>query len=368
MLLWPILKRVLRMLGVLWAASFGAFLLTNFIPGDPIAAVYGETATPEQMAHARAQLGLDLPVWERYLSWLAGVVRFDFGETLVPPVLAVSTIMTGALGVTLQLAVMAMLITLVISVPLGALAAYYEGSALDKLIAGTSFGLLSLPPFVLGLFLILLMVFNVEAVQMVALVLGLAATAYLLFSRRRSRSRGPKQWLWAAVPALLGVLAYFFLPAMPRQGWISPGDDLIGSLRHAFLPALTMSLSVIPLWSQLLRADMIVTLRQDFITVARARGATPVQIVIREALRPSLFSLVTVAAISFGTLIAGSVIVETIFGLPGLGRTLVVAVTESDYPVVQAGILIAASAFVILNTLVDVTYSLLDPRIRRGAH
>lgn len=351
----------------MWFVSVASFVLVELIPGDPIANVYGDTATPEQIAHIRNQLGLDKPMVERYASWAKGVLTLNFGETLVPPIRPVTTLMSHAVPVTLQLALMAVIFSLLVGLPLGALAACYEGSAVDKLIGGVSFALLSIPSFVGGLALILLFVFNGDTVRQILLFAGLASSIFLFVKGlRTSSSHTAVSYILFLLPAVAGLLIYLYLPNFPRQGWVSPFESPAASLKHSFLPALAISIGVIPLYAQLLRADMQVTLKQNFIMIARAKGASPFQIVFREALRPSLFSLITVAALSFGTMLAGSVIVETIFNLPGLGKTIVTAIIQSDYVVVQAGVLITAFVFVILNTLVDLTYALLDPRVRRA--
>ncbi|MFC0281349.1 ABC transporter permease [Falsigemmobacter intermedius] len=363
-------RRLFRLALILWVVSILTFLMMELIPGDPVANVYGDTATPEQIAHLRSQLGLDQPLVTRYLNWASGVLRLDFGQSLLPPVNDVSKIMAASLPVTLQLSLMAVLMSLCIGLPMGAIAAYFEGTAFDRMISGISFGMLSLPSFVAGLLLINLLVFNITLSRWLLLGAGALVTGALLRTLWQMRGGLEKPQLGALLSLLplgVGVLLWLTLPAFPRQGWVPISKSLTENLRHAFLPALTMAISVIPLYAQLLRSDMQSTLRQNFIMIARAKGATPLQIVLREALRPSLFSLVTVAALSFGTLLAGSVIVETIFNLPGLGKVVVNAIILSDYIIVQTGVLIAATIFVLLNAAVDLTYVLLDPRIRRAA-
>ena len=185
---------------------------------------------------------------------------------------------------------------------------------------------------------------------------------------RRRELRSVGSWLAALLPGVLGVILWATLPQFPRQGWVPISEGLGPNLRSAFLPALTLALGLIPLFVQLLRSDMVRTLGQNFIVIARAKGMPERHIIVREALRPSLFSLVTVAGLVTGSLLGGSVIVETLFGLNGLGRVTVNAIQSKDYPVVQAGVIIAAAIFLLINTLVDFTYYLLEPRIRRAGH
>lgn len=221
----------------------------------------------------------------------------------------------------------------------------------------------------LALILIRLFVFDVDRVKQAALVLGVVWTLWLVVAAVRSGAAGgllrPAALARTLAPAGLGLLLFATLPAFPREGWVSLGDGVGQNLLHAFLPSFTLALGMMPLYAQLLRTDMIATLRQNFITVSRAKGMPPGHIVFKEALRPSMFSLVTVAGITFGNLVGGSVIVETIFGLPGLGRVLITAIEAKDFAVVQIAVLVAATLFLLLNTIVDITYTFLDPRIRR---
>lgn len=361
--------RVLRMIAVLWMVSIATFSLIVLLPGDPVRAILGQQATDEQVAHVTEQLGLDRPLVERYLDWIGGVVRLDFGETLLKPVQPVSEVVGNALPVTLQLALMAILFGLAGGLLLGSLAAYYAGSRLDRAISSGSFALIAIPAFVMGLLLIRLFVFDNELAKQIALGLGLLGSALMLWGRLRPgglRPETPGGWLVAGLPLLVGAALFMLLPDFPREGWVALSESLGENVLHASLPALTLALGLVPLYAQVLRTDMIQTLRQSFITVARAKGMTPRHIVVKEALRPSLFALITVAGLSFGNLVGGAIVVETIFGLPGLGRLLITSIQAKDYAVVQAAVLVAAGLFLMLNTLVDITYSILDPRLRRA--
>lgn len=361
--------RVLRMIAVLWMVSIATFSLIVLLPGDPVRAILGQQATDEQVAHVTQQLGLDRPLIERYLDWIGGVVRLDFGETLLKPVQSVSEVVGNALPVTLQLALMAIVFGLAGGLLLGSLAAYHAGSRLDRAISSGSFALIAIPAFVMGLLLIRLFVFDNELAKQIALGLGLLGSALMLWARLRPgglRPETPGGWLIAGLPLLVGAALFVLLPDFPREGWVDLSESLGKNVLHASLPALTLALGLVPLYAQVLRTDMIQTLRQSFITVARAKGMTPRHIVIKEALRPSLFALITVAGLSFGNLVGGAIVVETIFGLPGLGRLLITSIQAKDYAVVQAAVLVAAALFLMLNTLVDITYSILDPRLRRA--
>jgi peptide/nickel transport system permease protein len=363
-----ILVRLLRMIGVLWVVSVATFSLVVLLPGDPVRAILGQQATDEQVAHVSRELGLDRPLVERYLDWIGGVLHLDFGDTLLQPVQPVSEVVGNALPITLQLAVMALLLGLAGGVLLGSLAGYHSGSRLDRAISSGSFALVAIPAFVMGLLLIRLFVFDGDLARRLAVMIGVLGSALLLRARLRPGARPdrPTGYLVVGWPILAGVLVFLLMPDFPREGWVAITENPGKNLLHAALPSLTLALGLVPLYAQMLRSDMIQTLRQSFITVARAKGMTPRHIVLREALRPSMFALVTVAGLSFGNLVGGAVVVETIFGLPGLGRLLITSIQAKDFAVVQASVLIAACLFLLLNTIVDITYSLLDPRLRRA--
>jgi peptide/nickel transport system permease protein len=212
---------------------------------------------------------------------------------------------------------MAIAMALTVSIPLAIWSAYRAGSRFDRFMSATMFGLISVPAFVAGLLLLL-------------------------------------------------VLAVYWR-VFPYGQWSRPSEaGWATNLHHAFLPALTLALNEIAVFTRLLRGDMISTLRGDFILAAKAKGMPTRHILVREALRPSSFSLVTLAGVSLGRLIGGTVIVEQVFALPGLGRTIVDAATKNDYKLVQGGVLVIAAGYIIINLVVDILYGLLDPRIRRG--
>jgi peptide/nickel transport system permease protein len=211
---------------------------------------------------------------------------------------------------------MAVVLALAVAIPLGTLSAYKAGSTVDRAITGTSFGLLSVPSFLMAILLILVF----------AETLG---------------------WL-------------------PATGWTRLTNDPVENLRGAILPALALAIGEMAVYTRLLRADMISTLQQDSITMARAKGLPPSRILFRHALRPSSFSLITVVGLQIGAIISGAVLVETIFAVPGVGRLLVDSILQRDLIMVQGIALVVAASFVIVNLLVDVVYMLLDPRIRHG--
>ena len=243
-------------------------------------------------------------------------MRGDLGTSLVLPRLPVADRIRAAIPVTAQLALMAVVMALAIAVPVAAIAAYREGGLFDRASSAISYGLLSIPSFVKALTL--------------ALILTLTFDIF------------------------------------PRAQWsrLTADDGLTSNLHHAFLPALTLALALAAQYITILREDMLLTLRENYIDFARSKGLSTRYIMIRHALRPSLFSLVTLSTINLGHLLGGTVIVEAIFGLPGLGSLVVGAVNANDVPLVQGIVLVIAVIFVVLNSLVDLVYFALDPRTR----
>lgn len=310
-------SRLLRALVVLFLVSTGTFFLVALIPGSPEFAVLGAEAPASEYARVRAELGLDDPAFQRYVGWLTSAVQGDFGNTLIPPVEPVSNRLARALPVSVQLAVMSMVIALSVSVPAALIAVKRPGGRLDRAISATAFGFVSVPTFLSAVILILL----------------LAVTWQIL----------------------------------PDQLWVRPtSGGWAQNLRHAFLPAFAVSLTEIGIFTRLLRNDLLTTLKEDYILAARSRGLPPRHVLIREALKPSSFSLITLVGVVFARMIGGTVIVEQIFSLPGLGRLVISSAQLQDIRVVQAAVLIIAVGYVMVNATVDLTYALLDPRIRRG--
>ena len=307
--------RLLQLVPVLFLVSVATFSITELLPGDPVIAILGENADPETYAALRAELRLDEPVVQRYLDWASDAIHGDLG-TSIRSHQPVTEAFRERLPVTLQLAVMATFMGLLVAIPLGAWSAYRAGKFSDRLATTTSFALVGLPPFLMGLLL----------VYMFALY---------------------KQWF-------------------PVTGWVYISESFTGNLRHAFLPALALALTEIAIYTQLLRADMFATLQQDYILAAKARGMPTRHVLMREALRPSSFSLITLAGVNLGRLIGGTVIIEALFALPGVGRLVIQAIPQKDYPVLQGSVLILATAYLFINTAVDLSYSFIDPRIRRG--
>lgn len=309
------LVRLLELAAVLLIVSFGVFLMVALIPGDPAVAILGEGKPPEQYDALRMELGLNDPVLQRYFDWLGGAVTGDLGRSIMPPQTPVTERLLAALPVSLQLASMGLVIAVVVAIPLALWAAARQGGLIDRIIGATMFGLLSVPSFLAGLLLIMFLV-------------------------------NDQGWF-------------------PRSQWVRMSESVTGNLHHAILPAIVIALSEIALFTRILRNDLVVTLQEDFVLSARAKGLPPWRIMVGDALRPSSFSLVTLLGISTGRLIGSTVIVEYLFALPGMGSLVVTGAQTGNFPIVQGAVLVTAIIYVLVNTCVDLSYGFLDPRTRR---
>jgi peptide/nickel transport system permease protein len=308
-------RRLLYLVPVLVAVSLLTFLIASLLPGDLAYVILGDQATPENVSALRHDMGLDQPVWWRYLGWLGNIVQGDFGKSFRTGQTVLRAV-SERLPVSLELMILAEIIGLAIGVPIAIACAARSGGVFDRFMTGTAFAMLSVPTFLSAILLI-----------------------YLLAVELR--------WL-------------------PATGYIPFGEDPIGNLRFMVLPALTLALAEWPGIMRVLRSDMIATLQEDYIALARAKGLKPFRILFVHALKPSSLTLVTVTGINIGRLIGGALIVETIFALPGIGRLLVGAIYTRDLIILQGVVLIVAAGFVLMNFVVDMLYAVLDPRIRHG--
>lgn len=305
--------KLLHLALVLVIVSFALTFLIDLTPGDPAFAILGPEATDEQVATVHETLGLDDSLVTRYGRWLGDLATFDFGTSYITRQPVLETV-GERLPVTAELIGLTLVIALAISVPVGVYTAYRADGRFDRAWMVANSAIVSVPPFVTALVLVF----------------------------------------------LLALQARVF----PATGWVALGDDPAENLRHIFLPALTLALVEIPSFSRLLRADMITTLQEDYILAARARGVPTTRILVRHALRPSSFSLVTLAGLSLGRLIGGAVVVEVLFALPGLGQFIVNSIQNKDIPAVQGVVMFVAVLYVVVNLLLDVSYGYLDPRAR----
>src|SRR5882724_8815495 len=308
-------RRFLYLVPVLIAVSLLTFLIASLLPGDLAYVILGDQATPEKVAALRHDMGLDQPIWIRYFGWLGHILQGDFGQSFRTGQTVLQAVVER-LPVSLELMVLAELLGLAIGVPLAIICAARSGATFDRFMTGSAFGMLSLPTFLSAILLIYL--FAVEL-----------------------------RWL-------------------PATGYVPFGEDPIGNLRCFLLPALTLALGEWPVLMRVLRSDMIATLQEDYIMMARAKGLRPSRILLVHALKPSSLTLVTVTGINIGRLIGGTVIVESIFALPGIGRLLLGAIFTRDLVILQGVVLFVAIGYVLMNFIVDMLYAVLDPRIRHG--
>lgn len=369
--------RLVRLVPVLFLVSLGTFFLLELVPGDPALAVLGPDATPQQYEAVRTELGLDKPIVERYVTWLGDAVKGDLGTSLRPPQQDVAEAVKSRLPVTLEVTLLSMLMALVVAVPTALAAAYRAGARFDRAVNGAAFAALSVPSFLAGLLLVFFFVFHDSVVRWLVLGAALATAAYAawrtaLGTRGAFESRERASYVLRRVLAVLalvlaGVALFVAFPEFPRQGFVRLTDEkgLRENLRSAFLPALTLAVVEVAVFTRLLRSDLITTLFEDFILAARAKGVPPWRILYKHALRPSMFSLITVAGVTLGRLIGGTAIVETIFNLPGMGTLIINSISAKDYKIVQGAVLVVAVFYVLLSLLVDLAYAYLDPRIRR---
>ncbi|MFZ3393783.1 ABC transporter permease [Rhodococcus sp. 7Tela_A2] len=299
---------------LIWMVSVAVFLLLELIPGDPVDSLVPPGASDEMRDIARASYGLDDPLMERYLSWIGGVLQGDFGRSFTTQTDVLASIAERA-PVSLELAILSMFVALAVSIPVGVWSAYRPGGRLDRVATALTSATLAVPSFVLGILLVF--VFGVQ----------------------------------------LGLL--------PTLGWVPFSEDPVEHLSHIALPVLTLAAGECVLFTRLLKGDMMATLQQDHVLSARARGLPTSRILVRHALRQSSFSLVTVSGVVIGRLIGGTVIVELIFSLPGMGSLVVNSILSRDFIVVQAVVLLSALLYLSINTVVDLAYPLLDPRVRK---
>lgn len=306
-------KRTGTALFVLFALSILVFSMVRLIPGDP-AAQYLNTSDPdpEALAAIREQLGLTRPWYEQFMVWLGGVLSGDFGTSLTRP-FDITTQIAERLPASVELAVIATIFSLLIGIPFGALSAVRSGKVADSMIRAGSFLFLSVPAFVVGTVLIL------------------------------ANSRTLK---------------------FPLIGYTPLWEDPVRSIMQMLVPAIVLALPMGAILCRYTRNTLLDALSQDYIRTARAKGADTSRLVIRHALRNALVPVSTVVGIQLGTMIGGTIIVESIFALPGMGSMLIEALNSTDYPTIQGCVLVLGAVYIAINLAVDMLYPLIDPRIR----
>jgi len=300
-----LLRRLLQVLPLIWLVSTLVFSLIHMIPGDPVEMMLGDGADRSELESLRADLGLDRPILEQYVTFVGGLFRGDLGRSFhfSEPV---TTLIGRHYPATLELALASMLVALLIAIPLGVLSAFYRDGLIDHLSRFFSLLGVSIPNFWLGPMLILLL-----------------------------------------------AIQFDWFPVSGRDGW-----------RNLVLPAITLGTALAGFLTRMVRSSLAEELHRGYLVTARAKGRSPLQAVVRHALKNASIPIVTIIGLQFGALLTGAIITETVFSWPGLGRLIIQAIRLRDYPLVQGGVLIVALTYLALNLLTDLVYAWLDPRIR----
>ena len=309
------LKKVLQTLLVLWIVSVATFWFLKLAPGDPVTLLLGAEYSPEAYARLTKELGLDQPLVVQYAKWMGNFIHGDWGRSYITRADIFQLAVMQALPVTLWLSALALMFALVVGVPAGMVAALNRGGPIDWIVSSLSVLGSAFPSFYLGIILI---------------------------------------WVF-------GVGLGWF----PTMGFVRPWEDLAGGLHHLALPAMTLGLYYAGLISITTRASLIDVMGQPFISAVRARGEPMSRVVGVHAMRNVLMPLVTVIGLQLGGLLRGAVMTEVVFAVPGLGMMITTAVLSREYAVVQAGIVLTALFFIVVNLLVDQAYQFLDPRLRK---
>ena len=309
-----IFKRIFMTIPVMVVVALFVFLLLRLSPGDPAAVIAGDYATAEDVQKIREKLGLSEPIFVQFVTWLGSLIQGDLGTSIFSNK-PVTELIAQRLEPTLMLALTTIIFSILVAVPLGTIAAFRAGSWIDRLVMLFSVGGFSVPVFVLGY-----------------------------------------------------ILIYYFSITwrlLPVQGYRSPFEDgMLPFIQHIILPTLTLSVIYIALLARMTRASVMEVLEEDYIRTARAKGLSEVKILMRHALGNAAVPIVTVRGIGIALLIGGVVVTESVYNIPGLGRLVLDAVLARDYPIIQGLILFFSLIYVLLNLIIDLTYTLFDPRIK----
>jgi peptide/nickel transport system permease protein len=308
-----IIRRLLSMLPVMAIVALFVFLLLHLAPGDPAAIMAGDNATPDNIAQIRQKLGLDEPIWKQFLVWIASLAQGNLGNSMFwgDPV---TTLIAQRAEPTISLAVTTIGVAVIIAVFLGVVAAANAGTGIDRFVMGFAVMGFSVPVFVVGYLLIFLF-----AIQL--------------------------KWL-------------------PVQGYTPIAEGILPWLRNLVLPSVALGLAYVALIARITRATMLDVLSEDYMRTARAKGVAAAPLLLKHALKNAAVPIVTVIGIGVALLIGGVVITETVFNIPGIGRLVVDAIARRDYPIIQGVIMVFSGVYVLVNLLVDLSYTFFDPRIR----
>ncbi|OGB02132.1 MAG: peptide ABC transporter permease [Burkholderiales bacterium RIFCSPHIGHO2_12_FULL_61_11] len=328
------IERLLHLVPVLLGVSLIAFLMMAVTPGDPVEIMLGDQqVTEEQRIALRQDMGLDLPLPQRFVHFLENAVTGDFGMSYFHR-RPVSQVILERMPATIELTLVSLLVALLVAIPLGVLAAVKKNTLFDRVATVGSLMGISLPGFWFGLLLILLF----------------GVTLQILPVSGRSD-----------LGSSIAPVTHFLLIDTLLAGNL---EAFRSAVAHLVMPALTLGLPMAAVLTRVTRTSMLEVLRQDHVTFAEAKGLAPMRVLFRHALKNALIPTVTVAALEVGSLLGGSMIVETVFGWPGLGRVVVESIFTRNYPLIQASILLYAVIYVLLNFLADILYTVLNPRVR----
>lgn len=309
-----LLKKLMTLIITLLLISFLSFTAFSVIPGDAALSKLGKDAAEEQLEELREEMGLKDPLPERYARWLLGAVQGDFGESYRYEETAVSALLADRLPVTVLLASISLAMIVICSMPLGLLCARFSGGWIDTLINQLSQIVMAVPPFFLGILL----------------------------------------------TYFFGLLLHWFQPG----SFVLPSEDFGASVAYLCYPALAIALPKIAMVVKFLRSSVISELNQDYVRTARSKGNTETAILYGHVLKNAMIPVITFFAMVIAEILAGSIVVEQVFSVPGLGRLLISSISTRDYPVVQAIVLYVTAVVVMINFIVDVLYQLLDPRVK----
>lgn len=308
-----IIRRILAVIPVLVIVAVFVFLLLRLTPGDPAAILAGDMATPAQLERIRESLGLADPIHVQFIRWVERLLQGDLGTSLISST-SVSGMIADRIWPTLQIGTLTIIISVLIAVPMGVIAAWRHRSWIDYAVMTFSVLGFSVPVFVTGY--ILIQIFSIEL-----------------------------RWL-------------------PVQGYASPSEGIWAFLSRAILPCITLATIYVALIARMTRASLLEVLGEDYVRTARAKGVKEKYVLFRHALRNAAVPIMTIIGTGFALLISGVVVTESVFNIPGIGRLTVDAILARDYPVIQAMILLTSAIYVFVNLLIDISYTFIDPRIR----
>lgn len=307
-----VVRRLLSLIPVLLVVSIVVFLLIHLIPGDPAAVMLGAQATPEQLAQLQEKMGLNKPLVSQFYHWIVHVLQGDMGQSLVSDK-DVNTLISERMPATIALTVYALIISLVLAIPLGIISAVKQNTVWDYS-------------------------------SMIVALVGISVPNF-----------------WAAL--LLIIVFSLHLGWFPSTGYIALLDNIWLHLKHLTLPALSLGFIQAGVVTRMTRSSMLDVLRQDYIRTIRAKGGTSWHVIFKHGLKNAMIPIITIIGLNFGLLLGGTVVVETIFSIPGIGSLVVNSVFNRDYPVIQGVILYIALIYVLINLVVDLLYAYFDPKI-----